>query len=705
MRTLRVITLAATLTLAAAAGCDGPAPRPPGDKIEGMATIAPVPSGPSWAPKPRTLDGLATAAVADAHGFALFTEHGDVHFLPGVNLGSTTPGHQPGELAITATDYRRWFDAMGRMGIRVVRVYTIHPPAFYRELADYNTAHPTAPLYLMQGVYLPDESYLQSQNLYDTKFTGAFRQELLDAVGAVHGSLTRAPQRGRASGTWSADVSGWLAAWIIGAELDPFATLASDQRNARAPGHSGRYFRSTADASPTERWLAARMDEVAMAEAERWQSVPIAFVNWPTTDPLRHPSEPLPQEDMVGIDANHVRPTPAWPGGTFASYHAYPYYPDFQRHEPGLQKVKYHGRADPYAGYLTALQHHHTGMPVMITEFGEPSSIGSAHYGPLGRDQGGHSEREAMAADAELLRLIRDLGLAGGLVFEWTDEWFKFTWNTINHQIPADRRQLWHDPLTNEQYFGIIATDPTGAVRPDPTVLTPPHAGTGQARKVTARIDESFVYLDVRLAQPPREPVTIGLDVVPGPPGHPPAGSNDGLADMALVLDTAARDGQVWLRDRLDAVPLDYPAAGKPAATDGWSPMRLVVNRALAIPSTGQKLPTEILDISHIRYGDWDPGHSDVDSRALWRLSGSTLFLRIPWAVAGFADPSSHRALVPDAPDHTIVAPGIGLSVATAGQTVKAGTLKWDNWQRVGTQERLKAGADVLRAAMLDVSG
>ena len=81
------------------------------------------------------------------------------------------------------------------------------------------------------------------------------------------------------------------------------------------------------------------MDELATAEVTRGRTMPIAFVNWPTTDPLRHPDEPQRTEDAVGLDANHVRSTSAWPGGTFASYHAYPYYPDFQRHEPALRDV------------------------------------------------------------------------------------------------------------------------------------------------------------------------------------------------------------------------------------------------------------------------------------------------------------------------------------------------------------------------------
>jgi hypothetical protein len=55
---------------------------------------------------------------------------------------------------------------------------------------------------------------------------------------------------------------------------------------------------------------------------------------------------------------------------------------------------------------------------------------------------------------------MRQLGLAGGFLFEWTDEWYKQTWNTQLHQRPLSRLQLWHDEFTNEQYFGIVATDP-----------------------------------------------------------------------------------------------------------------------------------------------------------------------------------------------------------------------------------------------------
>nr|MDT0667751.1 hypothetical protein [Micromonospora sp. DSM 115978] len=127
----------------------------------------------------------------------------------------------------------------------------------------------SAPLYLMHGVYLPDEVYVEQGNLYDPPSTAAFDAELRDTVAAVHGDLTRAGVPGRAEGTWTADVSQWVVGWIVGVEWDPVATSASDAANSGAPAFDGTYFVSTPDATPTERWLAARMDTLATAAAHR----------------------------------------------------------------------------------------------------------------------------------------------------------------------------------------------------------------------------------------------------------------------------------------------------------------------------------------------------------------------------------------------------------------------------------------------------
>jgi hypothetical protein len=694
--TVWTVTIAACLMLTSA----NAAPKAPrsGSSIAGVDAIGAPPAGPSWAPAPVSAGGLSSVATAGDGEYALHTAGGKVTFLPGVNLGSTTPGHQPGELSITGDQYKSWFAAMGWLGLRVVRVYTIHPPAFYQQLAAYDFAHPQRPLYLMQGVYPPDESYVRKGDLYDKGVTTAFQQELHDAADAVSGDLTRAVQAGRASGTWTADVTPWLLGWIVGVELDPSAISASDRKNAPAPVFRGRYFGSTGDASPTERWLAARMDELAGFEAGRRLSQPIAFVNWPTTDPLRHPSEPLAQEDLLQLDANHVRATAAWPAGTFASYHAYPYYPDFQRHEAL--------GPDPYAGYLAALREHHGDMPTLVTEFGVPSSIGSAHNSPLGRSQGEHSEQQAMAIDAELLKVIHDQGLAGGFLFEWADEWFKFTWNTISHQDP-ERRQLWHDPLTNEQNFGLVAMDAAGSPDEVPAYLVDDETAW-PARRVTASVDESYVYLRVLLGRAPPHAVTLSFDVLPALTGPPPPGSGDRWGDVAFTLDLVAHTGQAYIRQQMDPLPLDYrvPLSARGPAPAGWRRFELIVNRDLTIPATGEKLPLELQNAGALRYGS-----PEDDSRSLWQVQGQDdVTVRVPWGMLGYADPSAHKVGVPVpsaagvATLSTQISPGVGVDVSAAGTDQQTGEVTWVNWNRPYWTERLKAGASAFRDAVLALS-
>lgn len=677
------------------AGCEPGAEKGAAAVFAGPAMAAAAAPEPSRAPAPVRHGRLVSLAEPVAGRLALHTAAGDVTFWTGVNLGSTTPGHSPGELALTRADADRWLAEMGRLGVTVLRVYTIMPPQVYQALEAYNRAHPDDPVYLVQGVYLPDESYVATRDLYEPGPTRAFTAELRDASAAVRGALRRGPVPGRAGGVWTADVSPWVAAWLVGVEWDPVAVAASDRRNAAAPEHRGRYFSSAADATPTtptERWIAARMDELATVEAGRGRSVPIGFVNWPTTDPLTHPQEPSDSEDLVGVDANHVRATSAWPGGTFASFHAYPYYPDFLRHQGEYQQFAVGGRTDPYAGYLADLKEHFGRLPLLVTEVGVPSSLGSAHLGPLGRDQGGHSEQGALATDAALVRLIHDVGLGGALLFSWSDEWFKHTWNTLPRQAVADaeRRALWHDPLTNEQWFGLLAQDP---VRAGWRVIDEQPYGV---RELAVDHDASYAYLRVRFAAPPVAPVRLGFDVVPGGP--------DGQ-DVRVVLDPAGRTAQAQVRADLDPLQLDkHRPADLPAVpADGWSVHRLSTNRSST--AGGRHLPAQYQQVGDLREGRWDPADPAQDSRSTWHLDGDLLELRLPWSLLGLGDPSSLTAVQPvNGLPVAVPVSSIGVVVDAGPDGRASGQLRWEGWQQARATERLKPGVQPLVDAWAELS-
>jgi hypothetical protein len=312
-----------------------------------------------------------------------------------------------------------------------------------------------------------------------------------------------------------------------------------------------------------------------------------------------------------------------------------------------------------------------------------------------------------MQTDAQLQSDMRQLGMAGGFVFEWTDEWYKQTWNTQLHQVPRSRLQLWHDVFTNEQYFGVVATDPLPLAPPEVLYHAPARTGV---RQVTAQEDESYIHLAITFAAPPSGSVTVGLDTVPAVTGPPPPGSSDRRADYALVLDLSRQTGQAWVRSSLDPDQTDYapiPASARPAPQDGWQTLELVTDRPWVLPLTHQTTQLQFDNAGLLRYGDWTPGDPGYDSEALWHLHGAELDLRIPWAMAGMSDPSSHQALLSlgEFRASSVTIPGIGITISSDGAPAQqAGTVTWQDWQAVRYTERIKPGVAALRQAFTTVS-
>jgi hypothetical protein len=621
------------------------------------------------AARPIEQDGLRLIARVQDGGVQVATDgRFQPRFWRGVNLGVTVPGHHPGELAPSRADYDRWLDGMGRLGVGVVRVYTILRPQFYEALDAHNRRHPDAPLYFIQGIWIPEEEFLAAKDAYAV--SDGFDDEIADAVAVVHGDAELPERPGHASGRYTADVSRWLLAWSPGVEWDPDAVHATDRRHRDAPLPPGRYIVASEEATPMERWIAARLDHLAGREAERGWSRPVTFTNWLTTDPLEHPREPLPKEDLVSVDAAQIGATDRWPGGFFASYHAYPYYPDFLR-------LQYRDAPDPYAAYLRELKAHHGDQAVMVTEFGVPTGIGAAHRGPLGRDQGDHSEQEAAKMNADMLGIIEREDYAGGVLFSWTDEWFKRTWNTMDVEL-AEGRPLWPNALTNEEQFGVIAVDPEE--RPPVTVDgRDDEWGDG-------RVEHDSGYLYLLLRDRPPGPTTLDFDVRPRPG-----------PDVKLTLGPGRR-AQLVIATETDPIQMLYALARDyvPVERGPWVTQRLILNRPYRVPGTSEVRPTELMDVGRLRWGTADPDAPDYDGRVTVAGDEAVTELRIPWALLTFSDPSKHMVWEPH-PDGTVDALRVGaLKISLPGETLE---YDWDDWTAVAWHERRKAGWDTLARA------
>lgn len=555
--------------------------------------------------------------------------------IKGTNLGIAVPGTFPGELRATAADYSRWFTEIQAAGFNCIRLYTLHFPVFYQTLDSFNRANPNKPLLFFQGVWLEEEIPNYDHKLYS--LTPFFRQEIRENVGAVHGNRFIPPRMGKAHGTYTTDVSRWNIGYIIGREIHPEEVLHTDASYPADTVYQGTYL-SLHGASPSETWVTAQMDYLLQFEMNEFGTQrPISCSSWPTLDPIRHPSEVNSLEDSAQIDLSRVDFSRA-PAGIFVSYHAYPYYPDFMSKDPAYQSTYDAYGQNSYIGYLRDLKSHYPNIPLLIAEYGVPSSWGIAHFAQSGMHHGGLNELDQGKLNLRLFENILETECAGGLHFAWMDEWFKRTWINDPTDYIADSRVLWHNITSAEQNFGVI-----GYRRPNSVPQSWTDFGVGNAvEKVDIVGDPTFLQLQLRLGSSFRNNDTLwlALDTYADALGERRLPTGDTLshgAEFVLRITNARAD--LLVSEAYDTYGIWHNVAGpqqlfRSIATTGapWKTVRWRNN-------TGE---AEIQYIGHMRVRE--PLAPLMSDHAV-EHNGRDLRIRLPWTLLNVVAPDAHKVL------------------------------------------------------------
>jgi hypothetical protein len=616
-------------------------------------------------------------------------------YVNGVNMGVALPGKFPSEFPPDSTTYARWLELIAGMHANTLRLYTILPPSFYRALRGWNTRHPDRLLHLIHGVWteLPPE-----HDFNDPEWKEQFRAEMRRVVDLLHGSAEIPSRPGHAGGRYDADVSEWVLGYIIGREWEPFAVIDFENRfGSTKASYSGRFL-EVAEGLHIDAWMAEQCDYLLGYEVDRFNAIrPIAYTNWPTLDPLYHITETTAKEelawrqvvggpvenpskeydnDAIGVDAMLVRPTAANPAGWFASYHAYPYYPDFILYDPGYDTARSKEGRSNYFGYLSDLKHHHAGVPLLLSEYGVPSSRGDAHQQPQGFDHGGHDEVAMARIDARLTREIRESGAAGGIIFAWLDEWFKKNWIVIDYEIPLENTRQWHNMMDAEQNYGIIGLyagerAATPILGGDASrwqalpVVQQSERAKAPLRRLRAGWDESYLYLALEIPGlkggpfPPGVTVQIALDTWRPDLGQhtlPLSGirSEVGFEFLATFPDTVNAE--------LRIVPGYSPYAGGNAIDSLGDDHGRFANRPIRIPSLedgrfdsmfaitnrarftreGRFIGARGLNRGRLRFG---PQQRSTLSDWYWDGREQMLEVRLPWNLLNVSDPSTRTLL------------------------------------------------------------
>ncbi|MCR4431164.1 MAG: hypothetical protein NUV45_09130 [Tepidanaerobacteraceae bacterium] len=635
-------------------------------------------------------------------------------FVKGVNIGSAKPGAFPGELAITKEEYLRWFKYIRDMNANAIRVYTLQNPEFYEALWEFNKSS-VKPLYLFHGVWVDENAVENTMNAFSSEVTEDFKQNIVEVIDAIHGNAKISERKGKGWGEYKKDISQYVAGWILGIEWDPNLVKSTNEKNQGLAQFDGAYL-YTASASPFETWLAMMGDYAISYETRKYNMQrPLSFTNWPTTDTLKHPNEPYENEDMVSVNVEKIKAKPAFIPGLFASYHIYPYYPDFMFYQREYASFKSSGKkANTYRAYLRDLIKEHA-MPVLVAEFGVPTSRGITHENPLTGFNQGHIDENAQGQMiVSMINDIHDEGYAGGLVFTWQDEWFKRTWNTMDLDIP-DRRPFWSNVQTSEQKFGILSFDPGNGGRKVYVDGDDSDWGTqgpllrNEHGELYAASDEEGVYFFLRLRKPYRdgEKIIIPVDTVPDQ-------GNEVFSDMGVRLGRPCEfviviDGKDNSRILVDAYynvfyhiygeklkMLEDDAEYKIKGSGAFRPVYLCLSRKIYLPEDGKTVPLKKYETGRLKYGNANPSSKDYDSLADFSYRGDVVEIRIPWQLLNIMDPSTRMAM--DDLHKEGIKPlkidGIYVSFLSISDAIKQAPeyafFTWKEWEAPGYHERLK---------------
>lgn len=692
----------------------------------------------TYVPEIETQNGIRHSAIIDDDVFQVL-KNGTWENLTvkGVNIGMTRPGTWPGEAGISYEEYYRWLEKIGEMNANTIRIYTIHPPAFYDALHDYNLHHEEK-IYLFHGVWIDEEPLVASLDAFNEKSYKPFKEEIRRVVDIIHGNATLPERPGHASGEYSSDVSPYVLGWILGIEWFPEMVKNVDEVYTDLGEFTGSHF-TTKNASGFEYFLADIMDHTLSYEMDTYSFMhPVSFTNWVSTDLLSHPYEPFIEEDMASINPNHILPlTPEV--SYFASYHVYPYYPDFLNLDPKYTEyIDGKGKKNNYAGYLNDLIEHHD-MPVLIAEFGIPSSRGLTHENAQGWNQGFMSEKEQGEIVSGLYENIIDEGYLGGLIFSWQDEWFKRTWNTMDLDNP-DRRPYWSNAQTNEQHFGLLSFDRMKIVidgylsdwkkSEDAVTFETSEDASSAISSIRTDHDERYLYFAVEYHEPMEKNQTtlILLNT------HPAQGNTThdlenltteegmeyliriGNEDESRILVDSYYDVHQYLYAHKLGMIDKKNADGK--KNQGiYDELRLPLNKELTVPFTGEVIPFSDYETGKLREGTTDLNSAAYDSLADYKISyeEGVVEVRIPWQLIGFTDPSTMEIMGDVYKDgiesrlniNEISFVGISIKDGKESTTVNTQngiirkdelhTYTWNEWTEPVVKERLKESYPIIR--------
>lgn len=601
--------------------------------------------------------------IASSNGYFYQNKNGksaDLLYIKGVNMGLTEAQTSLDNSNISYDTFMNWFEEIKDMNANTVRVFSIMNPNFYKALYDFNKKNSSSPLYLIQGIWFSEDLMYQLTDALESDeiIISAFKKACKETVDIIHGNSSDTVYGEFSPAIYDKDVSKYTVGYILGLEYPADFVIETNASHPDKANYNGKYLETKSGSTPFEAFLANVGDYLVDCETSAYNSqTPVAFLNWQVLDTITHTNEPYKEEnDAVSVNTENITAKSNYYPGLFAAVDVYPYYPEFMNYEEKYTSyTDEKGEKDNYRAYLNDLKTQYS-VPLLIAEYGLSTSRGKAHLGLNGYDQGGLNEDEQAKLVSKMTNDIALEGCAGGLVFEWADEWFKSTWN-INMYYPDDPTKRTQNLSSAEQSYGILWYD-TSTSYPDGDL-----SEWKNAYKVNDNLKVMYDanYMHLLLTLP--DGFDTSKDTFFVPISTNGTGSKfskkynlkfSDNTDFLLVFN--GKDNTRILCDKAqDAFHYKFGVIRKVFGTSQskaykqntgeYDKINTFVSNEIIVPSTNERIEPRYYEGGLLKFGNSNPDSSDYDSSADFYYNGNTVEIRIAWYLLNVMNPTTKACI------------------------------------------------------------
>lgn len=648
--------------------------------------------------------------------------------INGIRVSSFSPGEE--EAKIEKSQYKKWFKQISNLGINAISVRNIQNVDFYEAIYEYNENN-NNPIYIIQGISVDETIKRKNVDVTDKNLNNNIEKSYKDTINAIHGRLKKGMFMSPGKQYYKKDVSKWVYSYVLYTDWEADLVKYNNMRNIENIQYIGKYL-YTENATRFENFLASIGDKVIEYETDKYGvQRNLSYIVYAENDPLEY-SENYREiaQKYSEIDLENIKCKDTYKSGIYASYNIYPYAPEYTDEGKGIENL--------YKEYIIKLNQHHK-MPVVISEYGVPSSRGIAAYETnksLGRDYGNLTEKEQGEAILSMYKDIMESGSNGCILNCWQDEWQSRTWNTTP-MIDTDENVYWNDYQTPEKNLGLLAFEPgvdkeecytDGKISEwDISDLVIEN----ELYSLSMKYDEKYLYymIDLKKNISLNTEIFIPIDITPKSGGKYISKfdiNTDRGSDFLICID-GKFNSRLLVHERYDSLEAIYghrikhkynQFINKPQKNsdyfklvesilyeknyyfkDEQITMEQFINNGTK--HTGYYTTSQKFEIGRLVYGNGNPESKDFNSLSDFCFGKDCIEIRIPWQLLNFYNPSKmeiHDDYYECYGVEPISIDSMYVGVGNIGDTIKMEEFPLEGWgKKVTYHERLKESYYILK--------